>query len=436
MPEYDFLGGVLDEVEDDPVYECDHCGSEHSSEVGAEECCPSYDCNYCGREHRGSDAADEAYDCCRSYCGSCGSAYSGYDHEEEAANCCRYACPGCGDMFDYEDEAASCCGRSYSGPLPYLPIIDIYDVSVPEIPARPVRVCSVEQELVDGAAMVAQLLYDIGASGSREILGYHSRSSVRGEAHVEEDGSLPDGGGEVVYDRFDLSNPRDAALLSTCLTKIRQLRDLPSKPVKTGFSAGIHVHVSAMAENGEMLTPRDLSALYELWCYAEDMLYSLSAAGWNRHRQPTDNYGGYCKAVPKFDGTASPAKVWRAMRADRYYGLNFQKLYNAVARCSCGASTVGDWESCDCGAMDNATIEWRVFNASTLPRTLHAWIVMAHAITAYSKLHELGTLPTNEYGSQSPAEKREVLNHLLDILPLSDGERELIEDAADRSPGL
>ena len=97
---------------------------------------------------------------------------------------------------------------------------------------------------------------------------------------------------------------------------------------------------------------------------------------------------------------------------------------------------MGDWESCDCGAMDGATIEWRVFNASTLPRTIHAWIVLAHAITAYSKLHELGTLDPNEYGSQSPTEKREVLNHLLDILPLSDGERELIEDAADRSPGL
>jgi hypothetical protein len=86
--------------------------------------------------------------------------------------------------------------------------------------------------------------------------------------------------------------------------------------------------------------------------------------------------------------------------------------------------------------MNRATIEWRVFNASTLPRTIHAWIVMAQAITAYSKLHELGTLPVNPYGSQTASEKREVLNHLLDVLPLTEGEKALIGDAADRSPGL
>ena len=78
------------------------------------------------------------------------------------------------------------------------------------------------------------------------------------------------------------------------------------------------------------------------------------------------------------------------MRSDRYYGLNFQRLFEAAGRCSCGAATMGDWASCDCGAFDSATVEWRVFNASTLPRTIHAWIVMAHAMTAYAARHELG----------------------------------------------
>src|SRR4030095_454614 len=129
-------------------------------------------------------------------------------------------------------------------------------------------------------------------------------------------------------------------------------------------------HVSVRDVDGGSLSTRDVAALYEVWCYAEDMLYSLSAAGWNRHRQTPEREGsGYCKAVPKVQGAGTPTKGWRAMRGDRYFGLNFQRLYNAVSNCSCGAATVGDWESCDCGAMNRATIEWRVFNASTPPPT-------------------------------------------------------------------
>jgi hypothetical protein len=182
------------------------------------------------------------------------------------------------------------------------------------------------------------------------------------------------------------------------------------------------------------MTPRDVAALYELWCYGEDMLYSLSAAGWDRHRQPNDNYGGYCKAVPKEYGQNTPKKVWRIMRRDRYYGLNFQRLFQAVSNCSCGAATMGDWASCDCGAFDRATVERRVFNSSTLPRTIHAWLVMAHAMTAYARDHELGTLPENAYGSQTAEGKREVLMHLLTVLPLTDGEKDVILEAWHRSP--
>lgn len=402
------------------LVECESCGNEVSDQElfwndrfggGLCESCdenyPAHTCVECGSEH-GSD--------------------------EEAYECCRYQCGECGQWHDYESDRDDCCPQTADCPV--LSEIPIHNISVPEMFDRPARLCSIEQELAGGGAVVASLLYREGVSNDNYVRGYHSsHSGEAGMIHVEEDGSLPNDGGEVVYDRFDLSYEPQAERFSRIVGKIRQLRD-EHKLVKTSFAAGIHVHVSVKANDGSSLSTRDVAALYEVWCYAEDMLYSLSAAGWNRHRQPTDNYGGYCKAVPKVNGNATPAKVWRAMRADRYFGLNFQRLYNAVSRCSCGASTVGDWESCDCGAMDGATIEWRVFNASTLPRTIHAWIVLAQAITAYSKLHELGTLPTNEYGSQTASEKREVLNHLLDVLPLTEGEKDLILDAANRSPGL
>jgi hypothetical protein len=421
---------IEDEVEE-VVHDCDHCGSEHGSEAEAASCC-RYDCEFCGTEYRYEDSAHE---CCRVYCGSCGADHG--DDSEGAYECCRYSCEVCGDWHDDMYGAEDCCASEGSSEdPPYLADIQHHQITVPVIEGRPARLCSLEQELASGAGVVAGLLYQQGVCQDNYVRSYHSSGSGEaGHIHVEEDGSLPNGGGEVVYDRFNLANERQSSTLSKIVGKIRQLRD-EHKLVKTSFAAGIHVHISVKAEDGSSLSTRDCAALYELWCYAEDMLYSLSAAGWNRHRQPTDNYGGYCKAVPKFDGTATPAKVWRAMRADRYYGLNFQRLYNAVSRCSCGASTVGDWESCDCGAMNSATIEWRVFNASTLPRTLHAWLVMAHAMTAYCKLHELGTLPVNDYGSQSASEKREVLNHLLDVLPLTEGEKDLILDAANRSPGL
>ena len=132
----------------------------------------------------------------------------------------------------------------------------------------------------------------------------------------------------------------------------------------------------------------------------------------------------------------STRDVWNLMRSDRYYGLNFQRLFQAVERCTCGAARMGDWQSCDCGAFDRGTIEWRVFNSSTLPRTIHAWLLMAHAMTAYAATHELGTLFPQPYGSSSREDKRETLENLLGLLPLTDGERDVIREAAGSLPGL
>ena len=400
---------VLDdlfEVEEE-TFECPHCGESYSSEYEAEDCCHA--------------------------CVSCGSTYS---EEYEAYECCRYQCRECGEWYDYEESATECCGSgdTFYGTIPYLPDDDLYEVKIPEIPGRPARLCSIEQELAAGGTMVARLLYEQGISDYDSRLGYHHGATGRGTAHVEEDGSLPADGGEVVYDRFNLSLDSEARKLGKALTKIRQLRDLPDRPVGTSYSAGTHVHVSARAVDGSTMTPKGVAALYELWSYSEDMLYSLSAAGWQRHRQPVDAYSGYCKPVPK--GEATPRNVFSMMRSDRYFGLNFQRLFGAVSRCSCGAATMGDWASCDCGAFDGATVEWRVFNSSTRPATIHGWIVFAQAMTAYAEQHELGTLPQNSYGSQSREEKREVFEHLMKVLPLTDGERKLLGDLADRSPGL
>jgi hypothetical protein len=448
LPLSDLGGQTILDAETPPeeeTFHCAHCGVPHSDEDDARSCCHA-ECENCGTEtlrerlywndNTGSALCEDCDAEHRYHCGSCGSEHSS---DEEAYDCCRYQCEGCGATHDYQEDAISCCrdedidadGTS----VPSLSEKDHYQITVPVIFGRPARICSIEQELADGGRTVAGLLYEQGITDENGVYGYHWSGSRPGLIHVESDGSLPSEGGEVIYDRFDLSSETDSRRLSKVVGKIRQLRD-EHKLVKTSFAAGIHIHISAKDQNGNCLSTRDLAALYELWSYAEDMLYSLSASGWNRHRQPSDNYGGYCKAVPKFSGEATPAKVWRAMRSDRYYGLNFQRMFSAATRCSCGAGEMGDWNDCSCGAFDGATVEWRVFNASTLPRTIHAWTVMAHAITAYAMEHEIGSLPVNAYGSQSREEKREVLDWLLDRLPLTEGEKAVIEDAADRSPGL
>lgn len=408
---YNDYSEVVDEAGEVTGYTCDECGEAHSWADEAERCCAEFECDNCG---------------------------DSYSYEEDADNCCPpYECHSCGSRYHDSYDADDCCdsGRQFNGILPDLPDVEPYRLDVPEIEGRPARLCSIEQELARGGSMIASMLHSIGVSPMDYVTGYHYGGTGSGTAHVEEDGSLPSEGGEVIFDRFDLSRREYVDTLSTALTKIRQLRDLPGRPVTTSYQAGIHIHLAARTQNGQTMTPQSVAQLYELWCYAEDMLYSFSASGWERHRQrPGDEYSGYCKAVPKDLGPNTPKKVWRLMRQDRYFGLNFQRVFNAVGGCSCGAATMGDWNSCDCGAFDRATVEWRVFNSSTLPRTIHAWLIMAHAMTAYAEDHELGTLPAHPFGSQNAEGKAEVLQHLLEILPLTEGEKGVILEAWNRCP--
>lgn len=386
-----------------------------------------FECAECGAEWR---CIEDAEDCCAHRCDSCGSSYHGYDAEDAAYRCCRYACGDCGTVFDYEDEANDCCRGSND--YPALPDVEPYRLSVPSIAGRPARLCSIEQELARGGHAVAQMLYDIGYAESSTIRNY-SYDPAMGTIAVKEDGSIPYEGGEVVYSRFRLDRDDDVRTVSTALTKIRQLRD--EGIVRSASSCGVHIHVAARDQDGNVLSPVAMTALHEIFSFAEDCLFSLAAAGWDRHRQrPSD--GGYCKAIPKIRDGSSPQKVARLMRRDRYFALNFQRLLNAAASCSCGAAQVGDWTECDCGAFDRGTVEWRIFNTSTKPETLHAWVLLAHALTALAVSHEVGTLPTHEYGSTSPEEKWTVLKWILDNAPLLEEEREVIVAAARRSPGI
>ena len=419
MPEYtqDPISEVLESDLEPETQECDYCNANvpygtlsHNEERGA-VCsdCDRYTCSHCGSE---------------------------WHSEDEAYDCCRYECPDCGTEYHYEDEAAECC-RSYGASYPTLSDLPRpYQVSVPEIDGRPARVCSIEQEINDGGSEAMQMLYDFGFADSAEQSSYSSQGRP-GMVTVKSDASLSgEDSAEIVYSRYRLWEPVSTADLSAALGRMRQLAR-EANVVRVNKSAGTHIHISAKAEDGSGIGPSEMAALHEIFCYAEDFLYSIAAAGWDDHRS-SPHGGGYCKPVPKLP-VGEKATGWRVnglMARDRYFGLNFQRLLGAASNCSCGAARFGEWGACECGAFDSATVEWRLFNASTKPETLHAWLILAHALTALAFSHTVGTLPANAYGSSNDEERMAVQRWIETNAPLTDDEILVIRAAARKSPGL
>ena len=436
MPTINYETGVRQSHQ--PDLSCDHCGTVveegelfHNEQRGSVcQDCDQYECDYCGGEH---STDEEAYECCRHECPECGTVHRS---EDEAYECCRYYCPDCGSSYDYEEEAMDCCrvqGTSY----PALSDLDPYRISVPEIEGRPARVCSIEQEINEGGSAATQMLYDFGYADAPEQSSYSSQGRP-GRVTVKSDASLSGSdSAEIVYSRFRLWEDASARDLSGALGRMRQLAR-EANVVRVNKSAGTHIHISAKAENGLGIGPTEMAALHEIFCYAEDFLYSIAAAGWDGHRSRPGDHGGYCKPVPKIPSgeKATGFRVNGLMARDRYFGLNFQRLLGAASNCSCGAARFGEWGACECGAFDSATVEWRLFNASTKPETLHAWLILAHALTALAFSHTVGTLPANEYGTSDTEGRMAVQSWIEQNAPLTDDEILVIRAAARKSPGL
>jgi hypothetical protein len=401
----------LDEVVEEPTwYECSNCGTEYREESRANDCC-RYECPECGCEYR---------------------------YEEDAAECCaaQFECGGCGAMHRYEEDANECC-RRHGVSYPTLSELVPYRISVPEIEGRPGRVCSIEQEINEGGSEATQMLYDFGYADSEEQQGYSSqgrpeRVSVKSDASLSGSDSA-----EVVYSRFRLWEAHSVSDLSGALGRMRQLAR-EANVVRVNKSAGTHIHISATAEDGTRIGPVEMAALHEIFCYAEDFLYSMAASGWDDHRSRPGDSGGYCKPVPKLapGEKATGFRVNGLMSRDRYFGLNFQRLLGAAGVCSCGAARFGEWQECECGAFDSATVEWRLFNASTKPETLHAWLILAHALTALAFSHTVGTLPANGYGTSDLEGRMAVQTWIENNAPLTDDEVQVIRNATRNAPGL
>lgn len=417
------FAGVMTHEGEDTYYECSSCGYMHSGEAEATECCGEHFCEHCDSE---------------------------YNNEEEAINCCAYGCPNCGDRHNSQYDADMCCPSEEediepeivhspdtehsTGSSPYPRSIleqePEYMIYVPDLEDRPARPCSVEQELSGGGRLTATLMYDLGVSDHNEMQSY-SREINASRVGVKEDSTLPSGGGEVVYSRFNLSEGKWVKRMSKVVAAIRRLKD--EGMVSTDTAAGTHIHIGARPYNGEasqVFGPNQMTNLYEIFSFAEDVVFRLAAAGWNEHRGRR-----YSDRLNKFDKVTA-GRVAMGSQRHRYFSINFQRLLKAAATCSCGACLVGDWAECDCGCLESGTVEWRVFNATTKPETLHAWLLLAHGITAASFTHTIDTLTPNTFEEADTENHPWILGWLLWNCPFTDWERQVIIDVAKRSPGL
>lgn len=393
-----------------------------------------YMCSECEAEHL---YEDEAHDCCTFMCENCGEYY---ESVSDADNCCSYSCPNCHSYYSSAEWADNCCedAREQQRLMnpEYPEIIESatpeYTIYIPEIEGRPARVSSIEQELSAGGSAVARMLHRIGISDHDRIVNY-SYEGMPGLANVKEDASLPRGGGEVVYSRFLLNEGRDMGRLAKAMACIRALE--AEGIVDTTGAAGTHIHLSALDTHRKAFGPAQIASLYEIFSFGEDVIFRLGAAGWPDHRGTQ-----YTRLMPKLNKEdrqgITASKVVKQAGEDRHFSLNFRRLLDAVHRCRCGSCVVGDWDSCECNALEQGTIEWRVFNATTDPEILHSWLLLAHGITGAAFGHTLGTLEPHDYNQTDPELHPWIFGWLLWNCPFDDSERQLLFNTARKSPGL
>lgn len=417
------IGSALYSDEDGSLrgWSCSVCGYEHvhaehmsNNEESAMECCPQYECEHCGERYAyqsDANACHPGYDC-----DSCGEYTQDPDHV-------------CDEDVYYDDHG----NRQEVGyPEEIHLIIPQTLLYVPRIEGRPARACSVEQEICSGAAVVARMLNRIDLSMYDRIMSYGRDADPRWML-VKTDSSLPPGGGEIIYSRFNLAQTEDVRKLSKAVACIRALRE--EGLVKTTTAAGTHIHIGAVDESGgNVFGPAQMASLYEIFSFTEEVLFQLATAGWQYHR---DQGGEFSRALTKFD-KVSAGKIARSFtnHDHRYFSLNFLRLLEAARRCNCGACVSGDWSECECGVMEQGTIEWRVFNATTKPETLHAWVLLAHGLTAAAFDHQLGTLTPNAWRQTSEELHPWIFGWILRNCPFLDEERQIIVNCARRVPTL
>jgi len=281
---------------------------------------------------------------------------------------------------------------------------------------RPPRLLSLEQEFTAGTDAVTSAL-------GLDNYGYHSGPREDRSLTTEDDSSCD---GELIYGRWDLNDAESAGLFGRVVELVDEVR--AAGECKIGYAAGLHVHVDMTRE-----TFATIRALYLVFNHLEDCLYRLASAGYRQHR---DGYTGSDYSVPPRKGLRTAVEIDRAFRHGRG-GLNLSNYLESVLQCECGASRLGAWDECTCTTRQ-PTVEFRLWNATTRPRKVHAYCALSHALVEWAhnnpgaKVERLSERPYAP-NRPNPAQLRASLSFILGKLPLSASERVSILWTARRS---
>ena len=263
---------------------------------------------------------------------------------------------------------------------------------------RPFRVVSIETEVdaPDGGYKMATALHNERiVHGERvQAYGYHPGNKHSCIAFLKHDGTVT--GGELVFDRMDLSRGDHAAAFYRAHEVMRGLEKEGS--ISFNPNCGGHIHMDASGYGFY-----DVLRLIVAFGHIEEPIFRLAGAGKTYgHRtlykgRPM-NGEGYSNPVVKGPFGEIAGAFAKVLGQKRHTGLNVS-IYSANAcHGGCpgtvfqypnpdphgrgGTIETPDLKKCRC-PKSKFTLEWRVWNAQGNPRIMYAWVGLMQALHAY-----------------------------------------------------
>lgn len=402
-------------------------------------CCSEcgLECSNCASLYNEDDGENGQCPACNQYvafCDSCGDGISrDYDvHHDDGDVLCAYCYEGRHEEDEYGDggyhpgRGRPDSAEEFDAELP--PVSFLLD-DIPGV--RVNRRIGLEIEGGGNSGILAQALRDVEASEHDRPVGYHHQTSRGGSTFTVESDATVDW--EMVSPVLDLTQPEDADLTYRAVNTLWNLSQ--GTDLWHDYRAGLHIHVGA-----EHIPITAAYRLGHLWNFVENAVFRLSAAKWGHHRIHEQGTT-FCQPLPK--GFKNRQEFSRTInRAGRYAALSFQNyLSSHISNCGCGAVQFDSWDNCICPNLGKCTFEFRVFNATSNPLKLKAYIGLVQALVNYAINME--PISDEEWDELYPAQGysdmestpfhselydglTKALRFIFDELPLSDSERDAL----------
>lgn len=361
---------------------CTECG------VSCSECGELFDADTTGGSRCSRCEAIYAY------CGSCGdpieSEMDVYNRDGDAY--CRYCAENYDEEFGDEDPLSSYSRGRPSNAEEFDPNLQPVSFLLEDVPGRVNRRIGLEIEGGGNGGVLANALYEVEASHENHSVGYHAQTRNGGNRFTVESDATVDW--EMVSPVLDLRETGDADLAQRAISTLWNLSQ--GNELWHDYRAGLHIHVGA-----EHISIAQAYRLGHLWNFVENAVFRLSAAKWGHHRIHEQGTS-FCQPLPK--GFKNRLEFSRTInRAGRYAALSFQNyLSGHMSNCSCGAVQFDSWDVCECESLGKCTFEFRVFNATSNPLKLKAYIGLVQALVNYAI--EMDPLTDEEWEARFPAQ--------------------------------